>query len=85
MRGWPTLGAWLNYGLGSESNDHPGYVVMTTLGRGLPGGAASWSSGFLPSTYAGSLFRNQGSPVLNLENPQGLSNATQRQSITAIN
>lgn len=85
LRGWPTLGAWLNYGLGSESNDLPGYVVMTTLGRGLPGGAASWSSGFLPSTYAGSLFRNQGSPVLNLENPQGLSNATQRRSITAIN
>ena len=58
FRGWPTLGSWLNYGLGSESRDLPGYVVMTTLGRGLPGGAASWSSGFLPSNYSGALFLN---------------------------
>ncbi len=85
LRGWPTLGSWLNYGLGSASSDLPGYVVMTTLGRGLPGGAASWSSGFLPSTYSGSLFRNQGSPVLNLENPKGISREAQRRSITAIN
>ena len=61
FRGWPTLGSWLNYGLGSASRDLPGYVVMTTLGRGLPGGAASWSSGFLPSNYSGALFRNEGS------------------------
>lgn len=85
LRGWPTLGSWLNYGLGSESRDLPGYVAMTTLGRGLPGGAASWSSGFLPSSYGGSLFRNQGSPVLNLENPIGVSNDLQARSIAAIN
>lgn len=75
LQGWPTLGSWLNYGLGSESQNLPGYVVLTTLGRGLPGGASSWSSGFLPSQYAGTLFRNQGSPVLNLANPEGVSRA----------
>ena len=85
FRGWPTLGSWLNYGLGSESRDLPGYVVMTTLGRGLPGGAASWSSGFLPSEYSGTLFRNGGSPVLNLENPTGVSKFAQRRTIDAVN
>ena len=49
LQGRPTLGSWLNYGLGSESENLPGYVVLATLGRGLPGGASSWSSGFLPS------------------------------------
>ncbi len=73
LRGWPTLGSWLNYGLGSDSRDLPGYVVLTTLGRGLPGGAASWSSGFLPSNYGGALFRSQGSPVLNLDTPDRIS------------
>ena len=85
LRGWPTLGSWLNYGLGSESRDLPGYVVLTTLGRGLPGGAASWSSGFLPSSYGGSLFRNHGSPVLNLENPPGISREMQQRSLEAVN
>jgi len=85
LRGWPTLGSWLNYGLGSDSRDLPGYVAMTTLGRGLPGGAASWSSGFLPSNYAGALFRNEGSPVLNLDNPPGISPAMQQRSLDAVN
>ena len=85
FRGWPTLGSWLNYGLGSESRDLPGYVVMTTLGRGLPGGAASWSSGFLPSNYSGALFRNEGSPVLNLENPSGITPEMQERTLRAVN
>lgn len=84
FRGWPTLGSWLNYGLGSASQDLPGYVVMTTLGRGLPGGAASWSSGFLPSNYSGALFRNQGSPVLNLSNPPGITEAIQERTLEAL-
>ena len=85
LQGWPTLGSWLNYGLGNESQNLPGYVVLATLGRGLPGGASSWSSGFLPSQYAGTLFRNQGSPVLNLENPAGMSREFQARSVQAIN
>ena len=85
LQGWPTLGSWLNYGLGSESQNLPSYVVLATLGRGLPGGASSWSSGFLPSQYSGTLFRNQGSPVLNLANPQGMSREVQSRSLQAIN
>lgn len=85
LQGWPTLGSWLNYGLGSESQNLPSYVAMTTLGRGLPGGASSWSSGFLPSQYSGTLFRNQGSPVLNLANPPEVSRNVQARSLEAIN
>ena len=85
LQGWPTLGSWLNYGLGSESRNLPGYVVLATLGRGLPGGASSWSSGFLPSQYSGTLFRNQGSPVLNLANPAGMSRKFQARSLQTIN
>src|SRR5262249_38968634 len=63
--GRPSIGAWLNYGLGSTSRNLPGYVVLTA-GRGTSGGASNWSSGFLPSNYQGVLFRSQGEPVLNL-------------------
>lgn len=81
--GRPTAGAWLTYGLGSEANDLPGYVVLTA-GRGTSGGTSLWSSGFLPSTYAGVLFRNQGDPVLNLANPQGISTQMQASGLDAI-
>ena len=67
--GRPSMGSWLTYGLGSESQNLPGYVVLTA-GRGSSGGASLWQSGFLPSTYAGVLFRNQGEPVLNLSQPR---------------
>lgn len=75
--GLPTIGSWLTYGLGSESQNLPGYVVLSA-GRGTSGGASLWSSGFLPSMYAGVLFRNQGDPVLNLANPEGLPPELQR-------
>jgi len=81
--GRPTIGSWLTYGLGSESNSLPGYVVLTA-GRGTSGGASLWSSGFLPSTYAGVLFRNQGDPVLNLANPPGVSHQMQSQGLVAL-
>src|SRR5262245_58818300 len=54
--GRPSMGSWINYGLGSESKNLPGYVVLTA-GRGTSGGASNWSSGFLPTTYQGVLFR----------------------------
>jgi uncharacterized protein (DUF1501 family) len=82
--GRPSLGAWLNYGLGSESKDLPGFVVLTA-GRGTSGGTSNWSSGFLPTTYQGVLFRNQGEPVLNLNNPDGISDEIQRRSIAGLN
>jgi len=81
--GLPTAGAWLNYGLGSESRDLPGYVVLSA-GRGTSGGATLWQSGFLPSVYAGVLFRNQGEPVLNLTNPAGLPAELQRLGLDAV-
>ncbi|MFO1002632.1 MAG: DUF1501 domain-containing protein [Planctomycetaceae bacterium] len=57
--GLPTMGSWLTYGLGTESQNLPGYVVLTS-GRGSSGGASLWSSGFLPSHYAGVLFEKSG-------------------------
>src|SRR5512132_3325261 len=81
--GRPSMGSWLTYGLGSESQNLPGYVVLTA-GRGTSGGASLWSSGFLPSNYQGVLFRNQGEPVLNLNNPPGLTPAMQRRSLDAL-
>jgi len=82
--GRPTMGAWLNYGLGSESQNLPGYVVLTA-GRGTSGGASLWSSGFLPSTYAGVLFRNTGDAVLNLSNPPGITPEMQHYGLEALN
>jgi hypothetical protein len=81
--GLPTMGSWLTYGLGSESEDLPGYVVLTS-GRGSSGGTTLWQSGFLPSTYAGVLFRNQGEPVLNLRNPSGIPAQLQRQGLDVL-
>jgi hypothetical protein len=81
--GRPSMGSWVNYGLGSESKNLPGYVVLTA-GRGTSGGATQWSSGFLPSTYQGVLFRGQGEPVLNLNNPPGLSGEMQGKTIEAL-
>jgi uncharacterized protein (DUF1501 family) len=81
--GMPTMGSWMTYGLGSESENLPGYVVLTA-GRGSSGGATLWQSGFLPSTYEGVLFRTQGEPVLNLDNPKGLPPELQRLSLDAL-
>jgi len=82
--GRPSIGSWLNYGLGSLSRDLPGYVVLTA-GRGLSGGATLWSSGFLPSHYAGVRFRTSGDPVLNLSNPPGITPEMQHYGLDAIN
>ncbi|MCS7166820.1 MAG: DUF1501 domain-containing protein [Gemmatales bacterium] len=81
--GRPSIGSWLVYGLGSESRNLPGYVVLTA-GRGTSGGTSNWSSGFLPTTYAGVLFRNQGEPVLNLNNPPGVTRSMQEKTIAAL-
>jgi uncharacterized protein (DUF1501 family) len=81
--GLPTIGSWLTYGLGSESNNLPGYVVLTS-GRGSSGGASLWSSGFLPSHYSGVLFRSEGEPVLNLSNPEGMPAELQRRGLDTL-
>jgi hypothetical protein len=81
--GRPSMGSWLNYGLGSEANNLPGYVVLTA-GRGSSGGVSNWSSGFLPSTYEGVVFRSEGEPVLNLNNPPGIDREIQQQGLETL-
>ncbi len=81
--GLPCMGSWLTYGLGSESQNLPGYVVLTA-GRGSSGGASLWQSGFLPSVYSGVLFRNKGEPVLNLQLPPGMPIELQRKGLDTL-
>ncbi len=81
--GLPAMGSWINYGLGSENDNLPGYVVLTA-GRGTSAGATMWNSGFLPSVYAGTRFRNQGEPVLNLDNPEGIDDHIQRRGLDTL-
>ncbi len=83
IAGRPTIGAWTVYGLGSESKDLPGFVVLSA-GRGTVNGAENWSSGFLPSTYRGVEFRSSGDPILFLSNPAGVSREMQRAKLDAI-
>lgn len=81
--GRPSMGSWLLYGLGSETRDLPAFVVMST-GSGISGGAANWSSGFLPTTYGGVRLRNSGDPILNVSNPEGIDVTTQSESLKLI-
>jgi len=81
--GRPTMGAWVTYGLGSESKNLPGFVVLSS-GVGTSGGASNFMSGFMPSHYQGTLFRNSGDPILYLSNPDGISKETQRAGIDAV-
>lgn len=81
--GRPSMGSWVTYGLGSEANDLPGFVVLST-GGGTSGGAANWTNGFLPGRYAGVPFRSQGEPILNVSNPDGLSDDQQKASLDLI-
>jgi hypothetical protein len=81
--GRPTMGAWVLYGLGSESQNLPGFVVLGS-GVGTSGGTSNWSSGFLPSTYGGVVFRNSGDPVLYLSNPPGVSREMQRAGLDTL-
>lgn len=81
--GRPSLGAWTLYGLGSESENLPGYVVLSS-GNGTSGGASNWGCGFLPTIYAGIPFRSSGDPVLYLSNPKGFDDETQRASLDTL-
>ena len=81
--GHPSMGAWVTYGLGSESRDLPGFVVLNS-GSGADAGSGIWSSGFLPSSYQGVPFRSTGDAVLHLSNPPGYSCASQRARLDAL-
>jgi hypothetical protein len=85
LAGRPSMGAWVSYGLGSENRDLPAFVVLVSLGTGLPNDQPLydrlWGSGFLPSRYQGIRFRSGGDPVLYLSNPDGLGETTRRRML----
>jgi hypothetical protein len=88
IAGRPSMGSWITYGLGSDAEDLPGFVVLTSLGRGgqnQPIAARQWSCGFLPSRYQGVQLRSKGDPVLYLGNPGGITRDQQGADVIAIN
>jgi hypothetical protein len=82
--GRPSLGAWLTYGIGSEADNLPGFVVLQSGPRGPRGGAVNWGSGFLPTTFQGVPLRAQGEPILNLTAPEGIDPERQRRTLDAV-
>lgn len=86
ISGRPSMGSWINYGLGSECDDLPGFVVMTSVGGRNPQPIASrqWGAGFLPSRYQGVEFNSTGSPVHYLDSPPGVSTPQQRKVIDTL-
>jgi hypothetical protein len=88
IAGRPSMGAWAVYGLGSEAEDLPGFVVLTSLGKGgqnQPIAARQWAAGMLPSRFQGVHLRGKGDPVLYLSNPPGVSRRQQHDVIQAVN
>jgi len=83
--GRPSFGSWTTYGLGSESSNLPGFVVLQSGPRGPRAGNTLWSSGFLPTSFQGVPFRGSGDAILNLRNPEGVDEPTQRKFIDKVN
>jgi uncharacterized protein (DUF1501 family) len=83
LPGRPSMGSWLSYGIGNEADDLPSFVVLKS-GGSLSGGAAMWSSGFLPGSHAGVPFRDAGDPILHVSNPKGYDARAQRDSLDLI-
>jgi len=81
--GFPSAGAWVTYGLGSENSSLPGFVVLGN-NQGVKGGNLNWSSGFLPTTYQGTLFRPEGTPVINLTRPKDVARDDQRRQLDLL-
>ena len=82
--GRPSMGAWVTYGIGSESDSLPGFVVLQSGPRGPRGGVHNWGSGFLPTTYQGVPFRSGGDPIVNLSSPTGVTSNRQKQVLDAV-
>jgi hypothetical protein len=80
--GFPSVGSWVTYGLGSENRNLPGFIVLGNA-RGAKGGPANWGSGFLPSSHQGTLFRANGTPILNLDRPGDVTAERQRAMLDA--
>jgi hypothetical protein len=87
IKGRPSMGSWLLYGLGSESENLPGFIVLTSAGKfgQQPVSARQWSAGFLPSKFQGILFQSKGDAVHYIGNPDGVCQSTQRQVIEEVN
>jgi len=83
-QGRPGMGAWLSYGLGSETQNLPGFVVLVSGGKSPDGGASLWGSAFLPTVYQGVQCRSQGDPVLFVSNPPGMTKQRRRQTLDAV-
>ncbi|HEY4205927.1 MAG TPA: DUF1501 domain-containing protein, partial [Puia sp.] len=83
--GRPSMGSWVTYGLGTENENLPGFVVLTSGGKYPDAGKSIWGSGFLPSVYQGVQCRSEGDPVLFIEDPQGMDRDIRKASIDAIN
>lgn len=82
--GYPSIGSWVTWGLGSENADLPGFMVLLSGGRQPRAGKALWNSGFLPSVYQGVQCRSKGEPVLNVTNPDGISRDARRSALDAL-
>ncbi|MHC2067558.1 DUF1501 domain-containing protein [Bremerella sp. T1] len=88
LAGRPSMGSWMLYGLGQECDDLPGYVVLTSVGKGgqaQPIAARQWHSGFLPSRFQGVQFQSSGAPVLYLNRPDGVSQDSQQRLVDTVN
>ena len=82
--GKPALGSWLSYGLGTLNQNLPSFVVMTDPRGGPIGNASNWSTGYMPASYQGTLFRSTGSPLLDLATPEGTTERSQRRSLDLL-
>ncbi len=85
LQGHPSLGSWVNYGLGSVNQNLPGFVVMLDPRGGPTSGAPNWSNGYMPASYQGTLMRSGGQPILNLRPPADIDAASQRAEIDLLN
>jgi hypothetical protein len=83
--GRPSIGSWITYGLGSENENLPGFMVLVSGGNTPDAGKSAWGSGFLPSVYQGVQCRSEGDPVLYVSNPDGMSRSLRRNTLDAIN
>ncbi|MFM7118207.1 MAG: DUF1501 domain-containing protein [Planctomycetota bacterium] len=82
--GSPCIGSWVNYGLGSENENLPGFVVMLDNRGGPISGPKNWSSGFMPATYQGCIVRSEGTPILDLKRPESINDKVQRQLLDSL-
>ena len=85
LQGHPSIGSWITYGLGSENENLPGYVVMLDPRGGPTSGSPNWSSGYMPAAYQGTVLRTEGRPILNLDPPSRVTRGMQRREIDLLN